>query len=84
MVKKDLWEVCMKINKEQLEAMAALPDDVLWAEIVAIAAGYGVTLPRETPRHNDLEKLRGAVTGSKLNMSDALRVLNSYRRGCGK
>ena len=71
----------MKINKEQLEAMAALPDEALWAQIVAMAKGYGITMPEATPPHRELEKLRGAVTGSRLNISDALRVLNSYRRG---
>ncbi|MBQ8528522.1 MAG: hypothetical protein IJ459_02165 [Clostridia bacterium] len=74
----------MKINKEQIEAMVALPDDALWREIVKIAAGYGIALPEATPSHGDLEKLRGAVSGSRLNMSDALRVLNNYRRGCGR
>jgi hypothetical protein len=71
----------MRVNKEQLEALAALPDDALWAEIVKMAAGYGFTLPKSTPPHTDLERLRDTVRGDRINVSDALRMLNSYRRG---
>jgi len=84
MLKTLLREVDMKINKEQLAAMAVLPDDALWAQIVTIAKGYGFTLPTVTPPHEELEKLRGAVTGARLNVGDAMRILNNYKRGNGK
>ncbi len=71
----------MKINREQIEALAALPDDKLWAEIVKIAASHGFTLPPSTPPHSELEKLRTAVLGNKINVGDALKILNNYRKG---
>ena len=71
----------MRINKEQLENLARLPDDQLWAEIVKVGRAHGFSLPEKTPSHSDLERLRGAVTGAKLNLSEAMRVLNSYKKG---
>lgn len=71
----------MKINKEKLEALAALPDDALWSEIVKMAAAYGFAMPRETPPHEKLEQLRDAVRGQRVNTAEALRILNSYRKG---
>lgn len=72
----------MRINKEKLEALTNLPDDKLWAEIVAVAASYGFALPKETPPKETLAKLRSAVSGDKLNVADAIKVLNKYRKGC--
>nr|MBE6545436.1 hypothetical protein [Oscillospiraceae bacterium] len=71
----------MNFDKSQLEALAALPDDKLWAEVVRIAASFGYTLPEATPSHADLEKMRSAVRSDKINVQDALRVVNRYRRG---
>ena len=74
----------MKINRTEIMRLAALPDDLLWAEIVRIASGYGIALPTSVPPHSEMEKLREAVTGSKINMGDAMRLLNTYRRGSQK
>lgn len=71
----------MKINREQIEALAALPDEKLWSEIVKIASAHGFTLPVACPPHSELEKLRGAVLGNKINVGDALKILNNYRKG---
>ena len=71
----------MRIDKAQLEAIAAMPDDKLWATVVAMARGYGFSLPEKTPSHEELEKLRTAVNADKINVSDAMRVLNNYRKG---
>ncbi len=71
----------MRIDKAQLEAIAAMPDDKLWATVVSMARGYGFSLPEKTPPHEDLEKLRAAVSADKINVSDAMRLLNSYRKG---
>ncbi|MBE6532374.1 MAG: hypothetical protein E7676_02555 [Ruminococcaceae bacterium] len=71
----------MRIDKAQLEAIAAMPDDKLWATVVSMARGYGFSLPDKTPPHEDLEKLRAAVSADKINVSDAMRLLNSYRKG---
>ncbi len=71
----------MRINKEELERLAKLPDNELWAEIVRAGRAHGFNLPTQTPSHSDLEKLRGAVTGARLNLGEAIRVLNNYKKG---
>ncbi len=71
----------MRIDKAQLEAIAALPDDQLWATVVNMAKGYGFSLPEKTPSHEELQKLRSAVNSEKINVSEALRLLNNYRKG---
>lgn len=72
----------MKFNKEQLDALIALPDDALWAEVIKLAKGYGVALPEKTPSHQELMKLRGVVSGSQINMFEAMKLLNEYKKGC--
>ncbi len=69
----------MRFDRSQLEALAALPDDRLWEEVVKMAANYGFSLPKETPAHSDLEKLRDAALGSRINLSEAMRMLNQYK-----
>lgn len=71
----------MRINKAQLEAIAALPDDKLWATVVNMAKSYGFSLPENTPSHEELEKLRGMVNSEKINVGEALKLLNNYRKG---
>ena len=71
----------MRIDREKLEALAAMPDDQLWAEVVRIAASFGYALPKQTPPHQELEKMRSAARSEKINVSDALRILNEYKRG---
>ena len=70
----------MRFDKEKLEALASLPDDKLWAEVVKIADSFGYSLPKETPPHADLEKMRGAVRSDKLNVADAMRLVNKFKR----
>lgn len=70
----------MRFDKEKLEALAALPDDKLWAEVVRIADSFGYSLPKETPPHSDLEKMRNAVKSEKINVTDAIRLVNKYKR----
>ena len=70
----------MRFDKAKLEALAALPDDQLWAEIVRIADGFGYALPKQTPPHSDLEKMREAARAEKINVSEALRVVNQYKK----
>ena len=70
----------MKFSKEQLDALIALPDDALWAEIVKKAQNYGFKLPEKTPNHEELEKLRSTARGANVNVSAALRILNDYRK----
>lgn len=69
----------MRFDRNKLEAMAALPDDKLWAQIVEIARGYGFKLPDQTPSHEEMQKLREMALGSKINMTDAMKLLNQYK-----
>jgi hypothetical protein len=72
----------MKIEREKIKAMCALPDEELWAQIVTIAAEHGFELPKTPPKHEDMEKLRAAVnSGTRLNLTAALKIIDSYRKG---
>ena len=72
----------MKIDREKISAMCALPDDELWAQIVKIGAEHGFELPKVPPKHEDMEKLRAAVnSGTKLNLTAALKIIDNYRKG---
>ena len=70
----------MRFDKEKLEALATLPDDKLWAEVLRIADSFGYTLPRETPPHSELEKMRNAVQGGNINTLEAMRMVNRLKR----
>ena len=75
-----LKEELMRFNKSQLEALAALPDDRLWDEVIKIASGFGYSLPKNPPSHEELEKMRDIVRGDKINPSEALRLVNQYKK----
>jgi hypothetical protein len=70
----------MRFDKEKLEALAALPDDALWAEVIRIADSFGYCLPRETPPHSELQKMRDAVKGGNINATSAIRLVNQLKR----
>ena len=70
----------MRFDKEKLEALAAMPDDQLWREVVGIAGKFGYSLPETTPPHTELEKMRNAVRAEKINVSEALRLVNQYKK----
>lgn len=72
----------MRIDKAKLEALAALPDDRLWAAVRQLAASHGLSLPEGTPPHEELERLRTmAKEADRLSLRDAMRLINAYRRG---
>nr|MBQ8890723.1 hypothetical protein [Clostridia bacterium] len=72
----------MKIDKEKLAAIVALPDEELWRMIREVAASHGFKLPENAPAHTEMEKIRNAVShGASPNITEALRVINDYRRG---
>lgn len=72
----------MKFDKEKLAALMALPDEELWRVIKQIADQRGLELPANPPSHSEMERMRGAVgDGGRLNLSDAMRVINTYRKG---
>ena len=71
----------MKIDKDKLAALLAMPDDKLWAEVRAIASSHGITLPTAPPPPEEMAKLRGAVSGgARLNFAEAVRVINDYTK----
>ena len=72
----------MKIDKEKLAALAALPDEKLWGEVVALAASHGFKLSATPPPADEMRRLRGAIlNGAKLNIAEAARIVNQYKRG---
>ena len=71
----------MKIDRNKIMALAALDDEAMWREIVTTAKSHGFTLPEKTPPHEELEKLREAVTGERMNALGAMRILDKYRKG---
>lgn len=72
--------VFMNIDRDKINKLASLPDDKLWAEIVKMAGGFGFNLPKEVPSHDDMRKLREAVTGQKINLTDAYKLLKAYKK----
>lgn len=71
----------MRLDRDKLENMIALPDDELWAAVVEIGKSHGFTLPEKTPPHDELEKLRSiARDGSRMSLAGALRILSKYRK----
>ena len=70
----------MRFDREKLEALASLPDDKLWAEVLKIADSYGYSLPRQTPSHEDLEKMRSVARSNKINVAEAMRLVKQYKR----
>ena len=71
----------MKIDKERLKKMAEKSDDELWGEILSMAKARGFSLPEKTPKHEDIERIRRALTGAeKISLSDAAKIMNSYKK----
>lgn len=71
----------MKINKEKLSSITSMDDNTLWREIRAIGASYGITLPEKTPPKSELDKVRYALCGTKLNLGEAIGIINNYKKG---
>ena len=71
----------MRIDKEKVKTLCALPDEELWAQIVSIGKEHGFTLPKSVPPHSEMQKLRDAVNGStKMNLSAALKIIDNHRK----
>ena len=72
----------MNIDKSKLEALSSLSDEALWAQIRSLAQANGIKLPNGTPPHEELERLREICRDqTKLNMLQAMRIVNSFKRG---
>lgn len=71
----------MKVNKEEMKKLAQKSDSELWQEIQAMAKKHGYSLPCEMPKHEDIEKIRRALSGiEKISLSDAARIVNGYKK----
>ena len=73
----------MKIDRAKLAELCALSDEELWQTVRGIAAQHGLSLPESTPSGDDMARMRAAVSGTKLNLSEAAKIINEYRRGKG-
>lgn len=72
----------MRIDKEKLAGVVAMPDEELWDMICSVARSHGIRLPEKCPPHAELEKVRMALThGASPNVAEAIRVVNNYRKG---
>ena len=70
----------MRLDKDKLNELVALPDDELWRTVVEIGKSRAFTLPDKTPAHEELEKLRAiAKDGSMMNVAAAMKLLGKYR-----
>lgn len=71
----------MKFDKQKLAALSALPDAALWEEIVKMGKEHGISIPKTPPTHEELERLRGVIGDpDRMRMSDAIRVVNDYKK----
>ncbi len=71
----------MKIDKEHLKKLAQKSDEELWREVLTIAKSHGYTLPEAMPKHEDIEKIRRALSGAeKISLTDAAKIMNSYKK----
>ena len=70
----------MKIDPKKLEELLSMSDEGLWREIVSAGAKHGFKLPQKAPPHEELEKLRQACKGGRINASAALKIIDSYRK----
>ena len=71
----------MKINKERLNALTDMSDEMLWKTVREIATSHGYSLPERAPSHSEMEKLRAAMRGGdKINIADAVKLLKNYKK----
>ncbi len=70
----------MKINKEEMKKLAEKSDAELWSTILEMAQSHGYDLTKRAPKHEDLEKIRRALSGvEKISLSEAVKLMNSYK-----
>ncbi len=75
----------MRFDKETLEKLCAKSDDELWKDIRGIAKIAKISLPENSPSHEELEKLRALLTGSgQISAEEAKKAVEAYRARNGK
>ena len=58
----------MRIDKEKLAGIVAMPDEELWEMICSVARSHGIRLPEKCPPHAELEKVRMALPMEQARM----------------
>lgn len=72
----------MKINTEKLSKFAELDDASLWSAMLGMAEAHGHKLNAPMPPHEDMNRIRRILRGEeKIGMAEAIKVLNSYKKG---
>ena len=72
----------MKIDPTVLQQLAAQSDEELWHSIVSMAASKGFRLPKETPKAEEMEKIRALLLHpERVNLPQMLRLLKQYKKG---
>ena len=75
----------MKINTERLSKFAELDDESLWSAMLGMADAHGHKIKAPMPSHEEMERIRRIFRGEeKIGMAEAIRVLNSYKKGDSK
>ena len=70
----------MKLNQDIVKRLQGLDDRALWQEIRTMARGYGLSLPDVTPASSDLMKVRRALDIGEISTTEAMRLVNAYKR----
>ncbi|MBE6587171.1 MAG: hypothetical protein E7647_02005 [Ruminococcaceae bacterium] len=71
----------MKIDKNTLNMLSALPDDSLWKMICAIGSQSGIDLSGVQVKPEDISKLRSAMGNlTDEDISRALQILESTKK----
>ena len=72
----------MKIDKEKIAAMAALPDEELWKKVREIAKENGIKLPEKDPTAKDMQALKAVLlSGERINPLAAAKLISNLKRG---
>lgn len=70
----------MKINREKLEEMMKLSDEELWREVKRLSQSYGIRLNGKEPTKEEMKRLRSIASGGKINIGEAMKLVNEYKR----
>ena len=72
----------MNFDPNAMKRLISLDDASLWGEICRIAAGAGITLAKNPPPHEEMEKLRQMMSGcGQADVATAMQTLARYRAG---
>ncbi len=78
-------DYAMKFDSSKIHEMLGKSDEEMWREIRMIGSARGVTLPEMPPSTGEMQKIRHALGGAeKMNLSQALSLINNYRKSGGK